>query len=447
MHTCSLTTTSCSSTTVPESLEAKGEVFIGILGGGPNRTKYVYGEDNRLREAGQADFTYDHLGRRVSSSHSGSLGPSLSQVMEYWSYGPAGEMLSWVYKNTVPGGNGEEKREDYVYLSGERIAKIVTITRFAELSGGGGGGGGGGSCCAASAIADDGTGRCSLAMVRTMAILRGFRGQVLSGRPLGESLIRFYYRGLSPVVVAVLREYPEFRGALGYVLRGTAWMLSLWVTPAYAAPVPISTETKVYWYHNGLLGEPIALTDANAAVVRHVERAPFGDRESVFVQQIDDRFLFPGQFMDQQSGLVYNWNRWYAPEIGRYVEVDPLLGNGKGHLNMKRLAIAPLIGNRSLAVPEAYTYVFGNPLRLIDVDGLEASNAFIFEVEVDGGVQTWAASCYCSDPKACKAIVTAARLTTGAIVAEGSCLDCNGKKADEASCSAYKICANCYVGR
>ena len=65
--------------------------------------------------------------------------------------------------------------------------------------------------------------------------------------------------------------------------------------------------------------------------------------------QIDLRL--PGQYFDAETGLHQNWNRDYAPGIGRYVQADPI--GLAGGLNR-------------------YVYVNGNPLSKIDSEVLQA---------------------------------------------------------------------------
>jgi RHS repeat-associated protein len=69
----------------------------------------------------------------------------------------------------------------------------------------------------------------------------------------------------------------------------------------------------------------------------------------------------PGQYDERLLGGVglqgpyYNWNRWYLPGVGRYLELDPLAL--AGHFNSEYGV-------------DWYNYASANPLRFIDPFGL-----------------------------------------------------------------------------
>jgi RHS repeat-associated protein len=70
----------------------------------------------------------------------------------------------------------------------------------------------------------------------------------------------------------------------------------------------------------------------------------------------------PGQYDERLLGTLglqgpyYNWNRWYLPSVGRYLELDPIAKEGTF--------------NMPLGV-DWYGYAIGNPLRFIDPRGLK----------------------------------------------------------------------------
>jgi len=104
----------------------------------------------------------------------------------------------------------------------------------------------------------------------------------------------------------------------------------------------------LYWFINDHLGTPQKVVDADQAVVWGVSQAPFGDT-TVSANTLNNKFRFPGQYFDTESGLHYNYHRYYDPSIGRYLRPDPI--GLDGGINL-------------------YLYGAGNPIYYIDPDGL-----------------------------------------------------------------------------
>ncbi|NUW71974.1 RHS repeat protein [Vibrio mediterranei] len=82
-------------------------------------------------------------------------------------------------------------------------------------------------------------------------------------------------------------------------------------------------DGTVYHVHNDHLGTPQALTDELGEVVWKAQYTPFG-RASVTTEQVTFNLRFPGQYFDAETGLHYNWHRYYDPALGRYLQSDRL---------------------------------------------------------------------------------------------------------------------------
>jgi RHS repeat-associated protein len=88
-------------------------------------------------------------------------------------------------------------------------------------------------------------------------------------------------------------------------------------------PSALSATEKIYFFHNDHLGTPQEITDIDQNIVWQAGIDPFGGA-SPRIEQVVNNIRFPGQYYDEESGLHYNWNRYYDPEIGRYITSDPI---------------------------------------------------------------------------------------------------------------------------
>ncbi len=104
----------------------------------------------------------------------------------------------------------------------------------------------------------------------------------------------------------------------------------------------------VYQYHqNDHLDTPQLLTNRDGTIAWQGNYDAFG-RVTNSGGNASNKIRFPGQYYDQETGLNYNWNRFYNPQTGRYISSDPIgLGGG----------------------PNTYTYALNNPLILTDPTG------------------------------------------------------------------------------
>ncbi len=107
------------------------------------------------------------------------------------------------------------------------------------------------------------------------------------------------------------------------------------------------------------LGTPQLLTDKNQAIVWQATYTPFGTA-SISNEQITNNIRFPGQYFDSETNLHYNYQRYYNPELGRYITSDPI--GLEGGINTYGYANANPINNtdpKGLWVPQAIGAVIG----------------------------------------------------------------------------------------
>jgi len=126
----------------------------------------------------------------------------------------------------------------------------------------------------------------------------------------------------------------------------------------------IKPGENVYYFHNDHLATPQVLTDDSQAIAWKAVYTPFGAAVPS-IQTVENPFRFPGQYYDPETGLHYNYFRYYNPQTGRYITPDPI--GLEGGINL--FAYVDSVG-KPPSEANLYTYTGNNPVNYIDPSGL-----------------------------------------------------------------------------
>jgi len=151
-------------------------------------------------------------------------------------------------------------------------------------------------------------------------------------------------------------------GALLLVVLSVSFAISLVVVHKAKAQ---EAGEKIYYYHNDHLGTPIKLTDQNQNVVWTWQYGPFGEEPlTMNSNTISQNLRFPGQYYDAETGLNYNFHRYYSPKLGGYLTPDPQLIEGEDTAFVHNVKSDAKDLN-------PFVYVNSNPINYVDILGLE----------------------------------------------------------------------------
>lgn len=151
---------------------------------------------------------------------------------------------------------------------------------------------------------------------------------------------------------AVQYIYDESSNLIGeYAANGTPIVEYIWMgnTPV-AAVYGSGGSSKIYAIVTDHNNTPRMLVDNSTDNAVWIwESSAFGVGQPTGSVKFNLRF--PGQYYDEFTGLHYNLNRYYNPELGRYMEPDPI--GLEGGLN-------------------PYAYAESNPISNVDPTGLQS---------------------------------------------------------------------------
>nr|WP_256460983.1 RHS repeat-associated core domain-containing protein [Comamonas sp. B21-038] len=120
-------------------------------------------------------------------------------------------------------------------------------------------------------------------------------------------------------------------------------------------------DVYLHFIHTNNIGLPIIAFDEKGAVSWQGVSEGFGFVSVLESSDIEMNLRYPGQYFDVESNLHYNFNRYYSPATGRYLEWDPL-GLEAG--------------------VNQFVYAMAQPINLIDSYGLAAKGYWVKEPEI-----------------------------------------------------------------
>ncbi|MHC4168543.1 MAG: RHS repeat domain-containing protein [Planctomycetota bacterium] len=117
--------------------------------------------------------------------------------------------------------------------------------------------------------------------------------------------------------------------------------------------VDVADSNAVYYYHFDGLGSVVALSDVNNVVAESYSYDVFGaptiydaNSSEISPSAIGNPYMFTARRADDETALYYYRARYYAFDIGRFLQTDPI-GYADG-INW-------------------YTYCQNNPIMLVEV--------------------------------------------------------------------------------
>ncbi|OIK14254.1 Wall-associated protein [Bacillus sp. MUM 116] len=128
---------------------------------------------------------------------------------------------------------------------------------------------------------------------------------------------------------------------------------------------------KSYFYNFNSHGDVISITDSFGAIVATYEYDAWGNPTKVEESDVlkDNQFRYAGYQYDTETGLYYLIARYYQPQQGVFLSLDPSPGQ-----------------NNDFITQNGYTYASNNPVMNVDPDGNFAAAVGVYFIPGVGEV-------------------------------------------------------------
>ncbi|GGK11742.1 RHS repeat domain-containing protein [Luteimonas terricola] len=164
-------------------------------------------------------------------------------------------------------------------------------------------------------------------------------GRRVYAQTVGSGQIVSQYAGSGPLLY---QENHKQAKRIDYVYMGSSLV-------AFRERPLSGTTATVKYQHTDALGSPVAVTNAAKVLIESSEYEPYGQ---VVNKPLFDGPGYTGHVQDAATGLTYMQQRYYDPQLGVFLSVDPVTAysNPVGQFNR-------------------YRYANNNPYSITDPDG------------------------------------------------------------------------------
>lgn len=188
-------------------------------------------------------------------------------------------------------------------------------------------------------------------------------------RLLGDAENVYYYNGLGVrvakiVQASLIRYVVDINQELSQVLCETDRNGNITSYYVYGQGLvyQVLPDGTHYYYQFDPNGSTVSMTTENDVYVKKYAYDPFGkitnsvENNPNSSTNVWNPFKFGGRFgmMDEGNGLVYARARYYSPELGRFLNKDPLRGDLKDGQSLNR-----------------FIYALNNPINMFDANGMK----------------------------------------------------------------------------